>query len=268
MLRVLVLALGLGLMDGSALAQTPTWFFCYAPDPATRTTYVSTARPVGPVGERAGYGQSFSAFLRASALTGASAPAYCVMRPSLEELQHARALLASECQECAGATAFRDVAWSRKAGAAGTSDADRPFEIAAPLPELPSIRLPPEQNAFVQVHTRFFACGDEIRMAYSLRPVPERGVTAVPFRGVLTLEGRPQRFDVPAARMSPGHRLGCGAQTVKVGELGAFAPALVSGRFSDGKVMWSRTQMIEQLLGRMHVFAVDPVPLQTLKAQP
>lgn len=267
MLRTLVLALGFALMGGSALAQAPTWFFCYAPDPATRTTYVSTARPVGPIGERAGYGQSFSAFLRANSHTGAAPSAYCVMRSSLEELQRARTLLASECQECGGATAFKDVAWSRKAGAAA-ADGDRPFEIAAPLPELPAIRLPPEQNAFVQVHTRFFACGEEIRMAYSLRPVPERGITAVPFRGVLTLEGQPQRFDVPAARMSPGHRLGCGAQTIKVGDLGAFAPALVSGRFSDGKVMWSRSQMIEQLLGRMHVFSVDPAPLPTVQTRP
>jgi hypothetical protein len=174
--------------------------------------------------------------------------------------------LAGLRQQCSDCAIFdrRKIAWSPNSGDAG----DTPSEIAAPLPQLVTLNLDGEQNAFVQVHTRFFACGDSIRLSYSLRGVPERGIDAVPFLGTLTLDGPAQRFNAGIARTTPGHQLGCKAQAIEVAKLSAYEARLVSGTFTDGKVMWSRTQMIEQLLGRMTVFSVDHVALNAVQKLP
>jgi hypothetical protein len=119
-------------------------FYCYAPDVASGVVYLSQALPVGPIGERAGYGREFAGWLRSNHRVGGDVQAYCVMRATADEIARAQASLSSEpCPECAGLTRFVPVNWPRERAhapptiradtvARGTSaDPDRPPRHAA-----------------------------------------------------------------------------------------------------------------------------------------
>jgi hypothetical protein len=136
-----------------------------------------------------------------------------------------------------------------------------PFEIAAPLPALVTVHLIGHgENAWVQMHTRFFACGDTIWLSYSLQPWPQRGVHSVLFAGTTFGTKGTKVFRDGNARMVPGHKLGCGYQGRAIDSLSNYADQLVSGTFLDGTKVWSQQEMIEHLLGRISVFAVEHSP--------
>lgn len=234
--------------------------FCLASDDRTNTYYHSDVFPSDPRVATETYRDQYA---KALAAKGLDLPVSCQFTDLPDRIPVYLSGLRQQCPDCA-VYDVRKFAWSPNA-----ADAEPvPAEVAAPLPQLESIVLDGEANAFVQVHTRMFACGDEIRMSYSLRPVPERGIDAVPFRGVITINGRAQPFDAGLARPIPGHVLSCGPPSLKVARLSDYEDRLVSGRFSDGKVMWTRKQMIEQLLASVLVFHVDHVPLKDVQRLP
>ncbi|UNK57255.1 hypothetical protein MNQ95_14135 [Pseudoxanthomonas daejeonensis] len=100
-------------------AQQLSHFFCYVPDPASGTVFVSPVMPIGPMAERAGYGAEFLGYLRGKGLLRGQAQGYCQMRPSVEAITRTQSALAQQsCPECGGATRFQGVAWSRNGTAA------------------------------------------------------------------------------------------------------------------------------------------------------
>lgn len=107
-------ALGIAGWAAPALAQAPTHYYCYVPDPASGTVFMSQPLPVGPVGERARYGSDYAAYLRSKGQVGAGAQGYCVMRWSEAAVEEARAMRPGDpCPECGGASRFVTVAWAR-----------------------------------------------------------------------------------------------------------------------------------------------------------
>ncbi len=125
----MLLVLATSMAWQQAHADALRYFYCYAPDPAAGTVHVSPAMPIGPVAERAGYGAEFVAHLRRQGRLRGAATGYCVMRPSQDAVARAQSKLPVEsCPECAGASHFQGVAWTR----GGT---------AMPAPSLP--RSPP-----------------------------------------------------------------------------------------------------------------------------
>jgi uncharacterized membrane protein YgcG len=106
-------ALALGvvlLLPARAQAQGLTAYYCFLHDAATDTLYVSPVAPVGPVPERAAYGERFRARLVASGRISADRPpAFCVMRAAQQELDQSRALIARNCSGCGPATRRVDI---------------------------------------------------------------------------------------------------------------------------------------------------------------
>lgn len=97
-----------------AVAQDPAFFYCYAPDPASGTVYVSSVQSVGPISERSAYGRDFGAYLRSRGILTSAVQAYCTMRHSRAESERAQhALMTEPCSECGGATRFAHVEWAR-----------------------------------------------------------------------------------------------------------------------------------------------------------
>ncbi|KAF1694083.1 hypothetical protein CSC65_10530 [Pseudoxanthomonas daejeonensis] len=124
------------LLAGSASlpAQALSHFFCYVPDPASGVVFVSPVMPIGPVPERSGYGAEFVQYLRGKGALRGQAQGYCTMRPSAEAIARAQSLLPQEsCPECAGATRFQGVPWTRKGVAAAA-----PAVASAPARGKPS----------------------------------------------------------------------------------------------------------------------------------
>lgn len=118
-LRSFMVAFALFLAGTAAPAagQGTLYFYCYAPDPASGTVFMSQAQPVGPVSERAGYGAAYVAYLRSTGRVGSDVQGYCTMRSSEREIARAQAALPREsCPECAGAKRFEGVAWPRAEG--------------------------------------------------------------------------------------------------------------------------------------------------------
>jgi hypothetical protein len=113
LLRRAVLLLGTTAAFAAG-AQELRYFYCYVPDPASGTVFMSPAMPVGPLAERSGYGVEFAAHLQRTGKVHERRQGYCAMRPSLEAIARAQAALPQEsCVECAGATRFEGVAWQR-----------------------------------------------------------------------------------------------------------------------------------------------------------
>ncbi|UNK58871.1 hypothetical protein MNQ95_07295 [Pseudoxanthomonas daejeonensis] len=97
-----------------APAQDLKFFYCYAPDPARNTVFVSPVMPIGPVEERRRYGDEFVAHLMKQGRLRAPVQGYCSMKPSAEQVATAQAKLPVEtCLECGGAANFAPVAWPR-----------------------------------------------------------------------------------------------------------------------------------------------------------
>lgn len=118
MLRRAALGLIALICSGSLLpaaAQELRFFYCFAPDPASGTVYASPTLPIGPVGERAGYGTAFAGFLKAQGVLTGEAAGYCVMRATEAEIDRGRRELAQHCPECGGATTVTEVDWPRNA---------------------------------------------------------------------------------------------------------------------------------------------------------
>jgi hypothetical protein len=145
------------------------------------------------------------------------------------------------------------------AGTTQVGNEPMPSEVAEGLEDALNLRLVPEkENAFVQINHRMFVCDGRIKMSYSLRPVPSRGINEVRFRGIVRGNGASYPFDT-VARMSPGHRLGCDEQTVDLAPLEAHEKNLIQHQFTSGQNVWSREKMVSSMLS---TFIVDgqPVP--------
>lgn len=109
-----VLAAALLGLSGLAAAQELKVFYCYAPDPAQGTVFVSPVMPIGPVAERSRYGNEFVAHLLKQGRLKTSVQGYCSMKSSAEQAAAAQAKLPVEtCLECGGAARFEPVAWPR-----------------------------------------------------------------------------------------------------------------------------------------------------------
>lgn len=149
-LRRLLPLVGLFLLPALATvkAQGPRFFFCFASNPATGTIYVSDMHPVGPVSERAKYGQDFASFLVSKKKVPIGTQGYCVMRGTEKEVEKSALTVAENCDVCGSATKMEPVAWSR-GGHAGIqvakatnnyippSDAKKPVAIQAGSKEGP-----------------------------------------------------------------------------------------------------------------------------------
>lgn len=98
----------------AASAQGLRYFYCYAVDSGTNQVLVSDMHEVGPVAERAAYGEQFAIWLQATGKASRSVRPYCVMRASEAEIARARSDLAGYCSECGAIKTFRDVTWLRQ----------------------------------------------------------------------------------------------------------------------------------------------------------
>ena len=296
MSRISVLAMSICfslIVAKPAQGQEPKFYYCYAPNMANGIVYVSETAQVGPVAERRQYSMRFVTRLIAQNLVPAGTRGYCVMRSSEVEINRGKLDLRTECAECGEANQFHDVAFAGESPAVDRALADInggqqsiasdsptpataanrlhgapvavqapepqevvPFEIAAPLPHILTIRLVPRyEGAFVQVHYRFFRCGSAIKVSYSLRPVPSRGVNEIQLNAVVNGNHMKPAHFIATAKTVPGHALGCTSQGHNVGKLADFESQLISGRMLDGTVAWSRAKMIEHLLARFSLFA-------------
>lgn len=113
-LESVTLALAALAIASTSGAQELRFFYCYVPDPASGTVYISPAMPIGPVAERAGYGSEFASYLQKQGRLAGDAQGYCAMRPTREAVLQAQSLLPREnCPECGGAGRFEGVAWVR-----------------------------------------------------------------------------------------------------------------------------------------------------------
>ena len=298
------------LVASPARAQEPRYFYCYVPDRASGITWTSDTQPVGPVAERAGYGDAFVRFLQAQQLVPAAAAGFCVMRATSAQIDTGRANLPAGCADC-GTAAFRRIAWRRTSGASSETSTPPPGGSrrpdCAPPPRLPPPRpgtyrprvidarcgpadeaavqpsrrapapplppeiaanlpgdayvqlLPPSEDAFLQLHTQFFLCGDSIYLSYALVPVPVRRIATLRFRGTVDGNFGPSvPFDV-TARVEPGQAMGCAHQKLLVGPLAAYEAQLIQHQYTDGRDVHSRQTMVRTLLGGFHVAAL-PAP--------
>ena len=157
LLRAALLLLGMGAACAAG-AQELRYFYCYVPDPASGTVFMSPVMPIGPMAERSGYGEEFAAHLQRTGRIDAWRQAYCAMRPSQEATARAQAALPREsCPECAGATRFEGVAWQRKGVAMPAPGREALPKPAAP-PVAPVIndetRPPPERYVLVMANSR------------------------------------------------------------------------------------------------------------------
>ena len=115
LLAVGAIAASIGLGSKPARAADLAYFYCYAPNPETGTTYISDVHPVGPVAERRGYGDEFAAYLRSKGLMREVGVGFCVMRATMREIDSGRSSMAQmTCQECAGAERMEDIDWPRE----------------------------------------------------------------------------------------------------------------------------------------------------------
>lgn len=121
-----ILGVVAALWAAPASAQGLNWFYCYAPNAATGVVYVSDVHAVGPVSERAGYGNEFAGFLASRGKLPAHAQAYCVMRATEQEVVRGQQSVTELCSECGGATTVEHIAWLR--------GGQRGRQLATPVP--------------------------------------------------------------------------------------------------------------------------------------
>ncbi|WP_159864140.1 hypothetical protein [Novosphingobium sp. 9U] len=133
-----------------------------------------------------------------------------------------------------------------------------PYEIGGSLGLLVMVPLVPEsENAAVQLHTNFFYCGGDIKLSYSLQPVPTRNLHEVQFRGMITApDGSRVPFDFGSARHVEGHHLGCGSQARTVDHISRFGDVAKYSAMLDG-LRGSEVNYIKTFLGK---FFVSPYP--------
>lgn len=146
MLRLIIAAAAfLGAAWGvGAAAQPPQFFYCYATNAKSGTVYVSDMHRVGPVGERASYGQGYARYLAAKGKVPSGTQGYCVMRATEREIERGQLELTARCDECGGADKFEQVAWLRNGKDVGVllagkldrkpSAPDKPAEADAAAP--------------------------------------------------------------------------------------------------------------------------------------
>jgi hypothetical protein len=150
-----------------AATQELRVFYCFAPVAATRVIYVSPVHAVGPVVERARYGEEFAAHLATQGVRPASeGPAFCNMRASESQIVRERDGLVWYCPLengarsplCGQTWTVRDVAWARSPSAAASGPVaaarTQPPPAAAPRPQqagTPSASLPPSSAAVGEI---------------------------------------------------------------------------------------------------------------------
>jgi len=132
------------LWAGPASAQGLAYFYCYAVDTEQGKVFVSDMHEVGPVAERASYGEQFATYLKVKAKASASIKSYCVMRATEREIERGRAELTEYCRECADITKFEDVAWLREGTGAKALLAGKLIKPSEPKDASPSKAEPPQ----------------------------------------------------------------------------------------------------------------------------
>lgn len=137
----------IGLMS-AAEAQAPQYFYCYVPNAANGTVYMTQTLPVGPVSERAKYGEDYAAYLRSEGLVSPTARGYCTMRATTGEVAVAREGIQSFCPECNGATRFTTAPWSRPGmqTAPAPKTAESAIQAVIPQQPTPTAPLAPEKT--------------------------------------------------------------------------------------------------------------------------
>jgi hypothetical protein len=141
-LSVMALSAALCIVS-AARAQAPQYFYCYVPNAANATVYMTQTLPVGPVSERAGYGEEYAAFLRAEGLVSPSARGYCTMRATTSEVATAREeIQGGYCPECNGATRFTTAPWSRPGMQNAPEQKTADSAIQAVIPQQPKQTVP------------------------------------------------------------------------------------------------------------------------------
>ncbi|MDB5972079.1 MAG: hypothetical protein JWQ90_4529 [Hydrocarboniphaga sp.] len=136
----------------------------------------------------------------------------------------------------------------------------RPAEIRAALTRLTYVVFSPEPDR-AEIRYRFLACGDDIRIAYT---VVHAVRSKVPFKGQVwngaQLVGT---FDDRAAGPIPTSQLICASpQTRTLASLRNHQMQLRQHTFVDGSELWSLPDMIQQFLDRLTVRTlpvVEPV---------
>ncbi|MGE3334119.1 MAG: hypothetical protein AB7I36_10780 [Rhodospirillaceae bacterium] len=130
------------LVSATQAQQAVQYFYCYVPNAATSTVYMTQTLPVGPVSERGKYGEEYAAYLRGEGLVSASARGYCTMRPTTGEIAVARQDLQSYCSECNGATRFTTAPWSRPGMQTVPEQKTAETAIQAVIPQQPKQTVP------------------------------------------------------------------------------------------------------------------------------
>lgn len=130
-----------------------------------------------------------------------------------------------------------------------------PAEVAAVLPRLATVQLP-APNKFVQLDTRYFLCGEELRLGFRLRDgYPEEEVQ---FAGEFTLtRGAVTTFKALARRQD--EPLSCRGQTVRVGSKAEFEKHLLQHTFPNGDEVWSAVEMWQHLMETLS-YVTFPAP--------
>ncbi len=135
-------------LAAAARAQAPQYFYCYVPNAANGTVYMTQTLPVGPVNERAKYGEEYAAYLRGEGLVSPTARGYCTMRATTAEVAVAREGIQSYCPECNGATRFTSAPWSRPGMQTAPERKTADAAIQAVIPQQPkqTVPLAPEKT--------------------------------------------------------------------------------------------------------------------------
>lgn len=134
-------------------------------------------------------------------------------------------------------------------------DPTLPAEVAAVLPRVATVQLP-APNTFVQLDTRYFLCGEELRLGFRLKDgYPEEEIR---FAGEFTLtRGSVTTFNAIARRQD--EPLSCRGQTVRVGSKAEFEKHLLQHTFPNGDEVWSAVEMWQNLMETLS-YVTFPAP--------
>ena len=127
----------------------------------------------------------------------------------------------------------------------------RSQEIGATLAKTANMVIGPPLDS-AEIRYQFLACGDDIRVAYTLARAATR---SVPLKGRVFNRGALiGTFDDPRASKFAALQLSCkGAQTRTVGSLKQHQQDLVQYTFSDGSEAWSMDDRIRRFLNQLTI---------------
>lgn len=140
----------------------------------------------------------------------------------------------------------------------------RSQEISASIGKTANVVIGPPLDS-AEIRYQFMACGDDIRVAYTLARAASR---TVPLKGRVFNRGALiGSFDDPRAAKFAAPQLSCkGAQTRTVGSLKQHQQDLLQYTFSDGSEAWSMDDRIRRFLNQLTIKVLPVVGPQIAAA--